>query len=424
MNAANDVAQTDIDASLVYKDGEFGSGYVMLSAYARRLDRGVYVGKLAVGSGGGQAHAFRIDDSWCVVFWGPESRADVTLDVGDATDLSLADVYNNPLSPPVVVDGSLRMDAGPTPAFLSGRGGPVLNNAARQAAKREAEAFAADEAVTAELPSDLAAIVAKVARNNGSRLDRPEFFALVRAFPYLERQWHSGQISQASAVAAMAGLSRLTRHLCVVEQESGEKFIEPLQDTLGRCSQFESLYLTQSRATNGQEVRGDWLLSEVDRLVAEAEALDRVGRSIEANALATMAEWRARSLEFAADAVPPEPIDAPPAIPVEPPAAQATPTPGAPLPVEDDAAAPPAPPIEDAPAEETVGDAQQATPEVETTENGLTKLELTVQRGDNPWAISQRYKVTLEDLRKWNNWRNNQVLHVGDKYLVYTKESR
>ena len=433
-NAANDVVQTEIGPSLVYQDGAFGSGYVMLAAYARRLDRAVYIGELSVGSGG-QAHVFRIDDAWCVVFWGRDGGASVTVDTGDATDVALSDVYNNPLSPPASNDGRVRLDAGPTPAYLFGRGGSVLGDAARQAAKGAAEAFLENREVTEDLPSDLADIVSKIARNDGARLDRPEFFQLVRAFPYIERQWHAERLPQASAVSAMAGLARLTRLLCVVEQESGEKFIEPLQDTLGRCSQFESLYLTQSRATNGQKARGDWLLSEVDRLVAEAQALDRIGRGIEANALATMAEWRARSLEFAAEAEPPERIDAPPALPVAPEddepeegetdAAEGVSGDDASVSeegVEADAADVPEPPL-DGPSDEEAAAAASAAGAGETSEDGAKRLELTIKRGDNPWVISQRYKVSLDDLREWNDWSANQVLHIGDKYVVFTDEA-
>lgn len=432
-NAANEVVQTEIGPSLVYRDGAFGSGYVMLAAYARRLDRAVYIGELSVGPGG-RAHVFRIDDAWCVVFWGRDGGASITVDTGDATDVALSDVYNNPLSPPASNDGSVRLEAAPTPAYLFGRGGSVLGDAARRAAKEAAETFLENREVTEDLPSDLAGIVSKIARNDGARLDRPEFFQLVRAFPYIERQWHAGRLPQASAVSAMAGLARLTRLLCVVEQESGEKFIEPLQDTLGRCSQFESLYLTQSRATNGQKARGDWLLSEVDRLVAEAQALDRIGRGIEANAVATMAEWRARSLEFAAEAEPLERIDAPPAIPVAPEDGAADAAEGASEEdasvaeegVEEDAADVPEPPL-DGPSEQDAASAAAAqeteADAEETSEDGAKRLELTIKRGDNPWAISQRYNVSLDDLREWNNWSANQVLHIGDKYVVFTDEA-
>ena len=138
-------------------------------------------------------------------------------------------------------------------------------------------------------------------------------------FPVLEQKWHEGTIPREAAAPAMASLSRLARGLCVVEQDSGEPFIEILQDTIARCGDYQSRYLTSTSGSADKHERADWLLAEVARLTAEAKELADGGRGIEAVGVASLAEWRARSLEFARNAAPlgaPEPThvqSAPPA---------------------------------------------------------------------------------------------------------------
>jgi len=131
-----------------------------------------------------------------------------------------------------------------------------------------------------------------------------EFLALLRGFTTLEEQWHAGKASRSATVAALAALSRLSRSMCVLQQEGGEAFVEPLRKTLARCGEYQSQYLTGSGGAQDARDRGDWLSQEVSRLTAEAETLDKDGRAIEAAAVAAMAEWRARALEFAAKAAP------------------------------------------------------------------------------------------------------------------------
>jgi len=130
----------------------------------------------------------------------------------------------------------------------------------------------------------------------------------LKLFPRLEELWHTGAVSRSVAAPAMATLSRLARALCVIEQEKGEPFVEPLQKTLANCGQFQSLYLTSSAGASGARERPEWLMDEVGRLMAQAERLAAEGRPIEAGGVATLAEWRARGLEWAAKA---QPLSAP-----------------------------------------------------------------------------------------------------------------
>lgn len=296
---ADQVEQVLIDLSLVYANGEFSEEYVLLGALARRLQGSVYVGRLPLDSSV-RAPVFRCRDAWCVMVWSEDGGGPVRLRLGAASDLSFADARNNPLpTPPLSPEGEVRIEAGLQPSYLCGTKGTVLSQAASHRAREEADRLANVLASGQEFPKELVELVRNIANQERVKVSRPDFFALVRTFPFLERQWRLGALPASSVAPALASLTRLISHLSVVEQEVGEPFIEPLQDILNRCSQYQSLYLTRTGGAVGGGERGDWLLAEVGRLVALAERLDEEGRPIEARAIATMAEWRARSLEFA-----------------------------------------------------------------------------------------------------------------------------
>ena len=159
---------------------------------------------------------------------------------------------------------------------------------------------------------ELAAGLNALAAGEPTADPRYVFFAAVRALPQIEAAWGRGELSRRAAVPIIAGLGRVARALCTLEQERGEPFLEPLHETLARCAEFQSLYLTGSGSARGQQERADWIMDEVSRLMADARALAERGRPIEADAVAALAEWRARALQYAADAAPlsqPDPVE-------------------------------------------------------------------------------------------------------------------
>ncbi len=56
---------------------------------------------------------------------------------------------------------------------------------------------------------------------------------------------------------------------------------------------------------------------------------------------------------------------------------------------------------------------------VETDTTDASRNLYTVRRGDNLYIIAQRFNVSVEQLKSWNNRRSN-LIHPGDKLVVYT----
>lgn len=391
-------AQATLDAAAVYGE-DFGPGYVYLSALAHRLGSAAYIGQLPA-PGDVQAYVYRQGGQWTVAVWknnaAPGAEEPVSFPVEGASGLALFDGCNNPLAAPEPKDGAVTLAVGASPLFLCGTGGPILAQAARNAIREKAEAFVGNAEFKKHLPEEIIELVEIFLSSNETPYNRIDFFNLLKTFPVVEELWHTGGLSRSVAAPAQACLSRLGRSLCVMEQEKGEPFVEPLRNTLDTCGQFQSLYITGSAGTAASRERPDWLSDEVSRLMAEAERLSKAGRPIEAVAVAALAEWRARSLEIAAKAKPlsePEP----------PPEAVAAPAESAPAPEPASNAAPP-----------DAAPAAPAAPQVETT------IHL-VKPGDNPSLIAEQYGMKLDALFEANGWTKTPVLHVGDKVTVRKK---
>ncbi|MBX7254898.1 MAG: hypothetical protein K1Y02_00960 [Candidatus Hydrogenedentes bacterium] len=296
-----------LEPGLLFSEGKFQDGYVYTTALVNRLGAAQYVGPLEMPKDI-DAYIFRVGNTWTLLLWANKDEQDVSIGVGDATQLVCSNAVNNPISVPEGKDGDLSLHVTHQPMYLSGSGGDLLTKAARNMARREAQAFVGTKAFQEGLPPELMAIMKSIADIKGGKPDRLNFFAILRLFPVLEQKWHEGQMGKEVAVPAMASMSRLVRTLCVLEQEAGEPFLEVLQATLDRCGEYQSQYLTGSGGTNNTHERADWLLAEVGRLMSESKSLVEQGREIEATGVASLAEWRARSLEFAAKAAPLSPV--------------------------------------------------------------------------------------------------------------------
>lgn len=309
LNAFECGAGAEFEIGSLYRDGAFEEAYPLLSAIAHRLTNLQCVGDYPVPVPM-RAKVFRHLDNWTVAVWTGGEPATLPLVVGEAAELALYDAWNNRLETPALEDGTISLSIAASPTYVVGSGGSVLPLTARNMARREADLFVKNKMFQRELPSELIDMMKSVAAPGLAKVDRVTFFALLRMFPVLEQKWHDGTLRRDAAAPALAALGRLLRHLCVLEQDSGEPFIELLQETVARSGEYQSQYLTSTGGSAEKHERADWLLSEVARLTAEAKTLAENNRSIEAVGVASIAEWRARCLQFALNAAPlgsPEP---------------------------------------------------------------------------------------------------------------------
>jgi hypothetical protein len=302
LDVAANVCQTEVDGSLIFADG-FGPGYVYLGALAHRLKGTKYIGDMDVGDGS-TGLGFRNASGWMLALWSKKGAHELSLRLENAANLALYDARNNTLPAPELKDGAITMTVTEEPRFLAGAAGAPVAQLAKNTARASASAFVESESLKKALPAEIVEFVKKLSSSDLSGYKRLDFFNLLKIFPRIEEMWHTGALSRSVAVPALAALHRLARALCTIEQERGEAFVEPLQKTLDNCGQFQSVYLTSSAATPEVRERPDWLFDLVGRLMAEAEQLNAEGRTIEACAVATLAEWRARALEIAAKAQP------------------------------------------------------------------------------------------------------------------------
>jgi hypothetical protein len=294
-------------------------GCVYANTLARHYAGLRYVGSLQSESKEVQTLVFRQRNRWLLAAWAKAEQADLIFEPGDVRDLVCVDARNNPRPLPPVAENRLTLTLSSEPLLLSGAGGGVLGQAALDTTRNEAEGLIKKGHFEQSLSgnSAMAPALEVVRRLSQGQItyDRTDFFALLKVFPDVEMRWHTRQLARSQAVPAVAGLARLARAICTLEEENGRPFLQPIKDTLAKCSEYQSMYLTSTGGAATRHERADWLLSEVSRLVAEAEALQQDGRAIEAGAVASMAEYRALALEPAMKALPlsePEPPVAPP----------------------------------------------------------------------------------------------------------------
>lgn len=393
---AEGAGQLGVPSGMVFADGGLTAGAACMNGLSGRLEKTDFIGEMPLAEGV-RALLFRDNARWMLACWS-NKPAEAVLPLEGVVGLETTDMLGNP-SVSVQPEGArLTLATGPSPWFVSGIGGVVPGGAARARANTAAsellQAAAGQEAL-----SGMRTLVSAVQSGLGDDSSRGRFLELVRHFPKLEAMMHGGQLPAETALPVIARLAELARALCLIEDDRGEPFLEPISDTISRCEEQQSLYLTGSTANPGGLSRGEWLLGEVRRLVGEAEALEAVGRRVEASAVAALAEWRAQGLAVAARA--------PAAVAVS--ATQAAP------PAQEAKKAEAAPP-----AKEKTQEAPQPAPEAQDAAGGETIIHV-VRSGDNPSVIAAKYKVSVDDLLKWNNWKKNVRLNIGDKVTVRAK---
>ncbi|MFM1918809.1 MAG: hypothetical protein RLZZ303_443 [Candidatus Hydrogenedentota bacterium] len=476
-------------------DGGLTAAFSRVNALSFQFGAFEFAGSLPL-ERGVESALFKHGGDWFLTLWRDGGDKELLLELGDAGKLKAMDQFNQPIELPEVTKGVLPVRVGPAPIYLTGRGGSLFDLAARPQGKRLASELAKRKELIDVLGPEIVAAINSVVLSEGAITQRTGFFAMVRALPDLERRWHQGELPRHIAVSAISHLARLLRQLCVVEQQRGEPFLEPLQDTLARCEEYQAYYLTSSRGSDDRFQRGDWLLGEVRRLMNEANDLAAAGRRIEASAVAALAEWRARGLEFAASAsqreeepgvtvalaLPeppppaakagaaaemaedgvhvivkgdtlgaiaarygvklrelmaannltarstlrigqkikiPEPVVAEAAV-ATPPVAEAPESKPEPKPEpEPEPEAPPADEAKEEPQEEAKAEEESAQ-----APSGTRKVMHTVERGETTRSIANKYGVSEADFRKWNGIRAGAQLARGKQYVVHVPQRK
>ena len=54
---------------------------------------------------------------------------------------------------------------------------------------------------------------------------------------------------------------------------------------------------------------------------------------------------------------------------------------------------------------------------IEHTQNTITYI---IKRGDNLWNIARKYGVSVNDIVKWNNIKNKNLIYAGNRLIIYT----
>lgn len=382
--------QFGVDAARISAGGELLEPAAWVNGLAVRLDGVAYAGDLPL-AGGARAPLFRRNEKWTLALWGEGGAAKADIPLEGAAGVEWSDALGNPM--PAPEPPSLTAES--APVYITGTGGVLPGRAATALANSLAEAFLGNDEYKTLTLNGLREVVTAIHAETGGASGRARFLDLLRLLPKVEELRQNGQAPAHTALPALHDLAALARALCLVEDDRGELFLEPLNDIIARCEELQSLYLTGTTAHDDGPTRGEWLLSEVRRLVDEAEALEQAGRRVEASAVAMLAEAWAQGLVVASKA----PAAAPPA--VAPPAA-------------------PSPP----PAEKAAAPAAAAKPaqaqakDSPAPEKQAGEVVHVVASGDNPSKIAAKYGVTVDNLLSWNNLKKSSRLNIGDKLVI------
>ncbi len=360
------------------------------------------------------APLFRSGSDWLAVVWSEKTGKSVTLPIHGAINVTLSDAFGNPMKINESDGSEITLDCSPLPLYLTGTGGALLGSAAANELKAQASYFMAQVELTQAIQGALVERIQKMTTDPPATDGRLRFLEFMSALPLLEEQWHTRQVPKHIIVPAIMQITDMAKTMAVLEEDRGENFLEPLTEILNRTEESQSLYLVGSAGTAKSRERGDWILSEVRRLVEESELMEKSGRKIEAVAIALLAEARSLCLKPAAQA------DAPQEAP------EILPQPVVPAETLQEGE-----PSEEAATSESEEKPKEATPkkqDVSEEETAGQEGELeegihVVVSGDNPYDIAKKYNIGLDDLLKWNNLTKKSIIHIGQKLNVRPQKS-
>ena len=294
-----------VQGQSVYHEGTIGAAYDVLFAATRILDRCTYLGSLSVAENV-RAEVFRAwnrgpgEEEWVAVFWAARGHeATVPLPIESKGDAELLDLYGNALLFDADKSGSVSAVVTDAPVFLRGRGGSVVQKIAGRNVRDQAREFVGQESFLKPLDAETTKALRTLSGYKTGDEVRSEFLTLLRSLPIIEWEWNQGELETSVAVPILARLAEVARSVAVAEQSSKKPFLDPLEKTLAECVRLQGQVRIESGQGRRLGPRVDWLLEEVSRLSMEARRLAHSGRNIEAQAVAALAEWRARCLDVA-----------------------------------------------------------------------------------------------------------------------------
>lgn len=313
-----DHGDATIGGDALHGDSGMGPAYDEVYAALRILAGTRYAGNLSLEEGM-HVELFRVWDrvsggeSWIAALWSDDpADSPIQIPVKGAKDLELLDAYGNQVALESKKRDAVSIKSKGAVQYLRGRGGPILDRIAAHYVRTQSETLLAKPEFAPHLDEESIRALRNLARYEMGAKIRSDFLMLLRSMPVIEWQWHQGSIETHIATPLLARLAELVRYAAVLEHRSGETFLEPLEITLAKCADYQRRVAPD--VGHGVDTRAQWLKMEVSRLVREARDLAVFGRTIEANAVAAIAEWRARCLEVAAAAPPRRNADAGPEV--------------------------------------------------------------------------------------------------------------
>ncbi|MCC6143992.1 MAG: LysM peptidoglycan-binding domain-containing protein, partial [Candidatus Hydrogenedentes bacterium] len=65
--------------------------------------------------------------------------------------------------------------------------------------------------------------------------------------------------------------------------------------------------------------------------------------------------------------------------------------------------------------------ADEPAPAAAAASDDGDRIVHVVGKGDNPWSLSRKYGVKVQDIYDWNKWERGHTLHIGDEVILYKK---
>ena len=159
-------SQVGLNASVFADDMGVQEMLAFLNGLALHFSDQTYVGDCVVNTQV-QAPLFRNGANWLAVIWAKKTRDSVILPVSGAANLELYDAFGNPLELDTSDGNTIKVDCGPIPVYLKGKGGALLGDAAANELKAQVQYFLAQTELVQNLTPAVVELVQKAAAESG-----------------------------------------------------------------------------------------------------------------------------------------------------------------------------------------------------------------------------------------------------------------